>query len=87
MPASSTLPNDVATLKRLVTERDREIEHLKLQLARLRRWKFGASSEAIERAGQMPLTLEELQAVVAQHMQESAAAEASLVAGESRGEP
>lgn len=85
MPASSTLPNDVAILKRLVTERDREIEHLKLQLARLRRWKFGASSEAIERAGQMPLTLEALQAVVAQHMQESAADEASSAAGESRG--
>ncbi len=84
MPASSTLPNDVATLKRLVVERDREIEHLKLQLARLRRWSFGASSEAIERAGQMPLTLEELQDVVAWHVQQSATDEASA-AGESRG--
>ena len=63
------------TLKRLVSERDREIEHLKLQLARLRRWKFGTSSEAIERAGQMPLSLEELQAVVAQHVQQSVADE------------
>lgn len=73
MPASNTLPNDVATLKRLVVERDREIEHLKLQLARLRRWKFGASSEVMERAGQMPLTLEELQAAVVPAMREDAA--------------
>jgi transposase len=85
VPASSTLPNDVATLKRLVLERDRQIEHLKLQLARMRRWKFGASSEAIERAGQMPLTLEELQAVVGQNMPRSAAEEASSAAESSVG--
>src|SRR6185312_9034248 len=57
---ANTLPDDVATLKRLVLERDREVEHLKLQLAKLRRWKFGQSSEQLKEAGQLPLTLEEL---------------------------
>ena len=60
---ANTLPNDVATLKRLLIERDREVEHLKLQLARLRRWKFGQSSEQISGAGQLPFSLEELAAI------------------------
>ena len=70
---ANTLPNDVASLKRLVIERDREVEHLKLQLARLRRWKFGQSSEAFEASGQLPLTLEELKAAVSRAALESAA--------------
>jgi transposase len=71
----NSLPNDVASLKRLVLERDREVEHLKMQLARLRRWKFGQSSEQLEAAGQMPLTLQELQAAVAEAEREAAAAQ------------
>src|SRR5215469_14850647 len=51
----------------------------------MRRWKFGASSEAIERAGQMPLTLEELQAVVGQNTPQNAAEEASSAAESSVG--
>jgi hypothetical protein len=47
---ANTLPNDVATLKRWLIERDREVEHLKLQLAKLRRWKFGQSSASLRRA-------------------------------------
>jgi transposase len=72
------LPNDIDELKRLVMkheaavqaremklrEKDRQIEHLKLQLAKLRRWKFGQSSEQLESAGQLPLTLEEIEAAV-----------------------
>jgi transposase len=63
---ANTLPNDVAILKRLLIERDREVEHLKLQLARLRRWKFGHSSEQLPGTGQLPLSLEELAAAIAE---------------------
>jgi transposase len=65
------LPNDVDHLKRLVLEhRSRvqaqqlEIERLKIQLSRLRRWKFGRSSEQMDlEIAQIELTLEALQAV------------------------
>jgi transposase len=67
---ANALPLDVETLKRLLLERDarhemtirekdRHIEHLNLQLARLRRWKFGQSSEALATAGQISLALQE----------------------------
>ncbi|MGH8322364.1 MAG: IS66 family transposase [Steroidobacteraceae bacterium] len=65
------LPNDVDHLKRLVLEQrshaqaqQLEIERLKIQLSRLRRWKFGRSSEQMElQIAQIELTLEALQAV------------------------
>ena len=77
---ANALPNDVEVLKRLLLEReatlasreltirekDRHIEHLKFQLARLRRWKFGQASEALESAGQITLSLEEIAAAVSQ---------------------
>jgi transposase len=77
---ANALPNDVEVLKGLLLEReatlasreltirekDRHIEHLKLQLARLRRWKFGQASEALESAGQITLSLEEIAAAVSQ---------------------
>ena len=72
------LPDDKESLKKLVLEqhaasqskdiklreKDRQIEHLKLQLARLRRWKFGQSSENIPGLEQLPLSLEDLKAVL-----------------------
>lgn len=66
------LPNDVEQLKRLVLEhrshaqaQQLEIERLKIQLSRLRRWKFGRSSEQMElQIAQIELTLEALQAAV-----------------------
>ena len=75
----NALPDDVAGLKRLVLEhhaaseakdiqlreRDQQIEHLKFQLAKLRRARFGQSSEQLD-SGQLPLTLEELKAAVAE---------------------
>lgn len=70
--------DDVQTLRQLLRERDREIEHLKLQLARLRRMKFGQSSESLERAGQIPLTLEELEAAVAEVLRAPEAANTPL---------
>jgi hypothetical protein len=65
----NALPEDVAGLKRLVLEhhaasqakdiqlreRDQQIEHLKFQLAKLRRARFGQSSEQMD-SGQLPLT-------------------------------
>jgi len=74
------LPNDVETLKRLLTEKDAalqairtelhshklEIERLRLQLARLRRMQFGRSSEALNaQIAQLELRLEELEAAEA----------------------
>jgi transposase len=64
------LPNDVDGLKRLVLEhrshaqaQQLEIERLKIQLSRLRRWKFGRSSEQMElQIAQIEMTLEALQA-------------------------
>ena len=76
MPRADTLPNDIETLKRLVHERDSaletahaqlrsrqiEIEHLKLQIARLRRLQFGRASEQLnERIAQLEFKLEELE--------------------------
>lgn len=71
----NALPNDVDNLKRLLIEREtahqaqlrekqHEIQHLKFQLAQLRRARFGQSSEQLEGARQLPLTLEELKAAV-----------------------
>lgn len=58
-------------LRQLLEERDRtvetlqlEVERLKIQLARLRRWKFGRSSEQMELAiSQIEMTLEAMTAV------------------------
>lgn len=47
-----------------ITTQGQQIEHLKFVLAKLRRWKFGQSSEQIERAGQMALSLEQIEAAV-----------------------
>jgi transposase len=70
----SELPDDIETLKRLVREsrealrdRDIQIEHLKLMLAKLRRMQFGRSSEVLdERIQQLELSIEELEATAAQ---------------------
>ena len=81
MPRAPSLPNDVESLKKLLEAanhrvqnlsaqlRSREvlIEQLKLQLARLRRMKFGRSSEQLDaQIAQLELSLEELEANVAQ---------------------
>lgn len=58
-----------------ITTQAQEIEHLKFVLAKLRRWKFGQSSEQIERAGQMALTLEDINAAVREVLGEKRAPE------------
>lgn len=61
----------VATLSAKLRSRDVLIEHLKLQLARLRRMKFGRSSEALdEKIAQLELSLEELEANAATEPEE-----------------
>lgn len=77
MPRAHPLPDDVESLKKLLEaadakvdtlsaklrSRDVLIEQLKLQLARLRRMKFGRSSEVLdEKIAQLELSLEELEA-------------------------
>jgi transposase len=64
------LPDDIDTLKRLLiesqtklAERDHEIEHLKLFIAKLRRLQFGRTSEKLDaKIGQLELLVEELEA-------------------------
>jgi transposase len=70
MPRPAPLPSDVESLQRLVREqqaqllsRDVLIEQLKLQLARLKKMKFGRSSEQLDaQIAQLEFSLEELEA-------------------------
>lgn len=77
MPNAAALPNDIDALKALVlageaqvaelrsqlVTRAVEIEHLKLQIVRLRRMQFGRKSEKLDgRIEQLEFKLEELQA-------------------------
>ncbi len=63
------LPNDIEALKRLIldqraqlTDRDHEIERLRLLIAKLKRLQFGRSSEKLDRQiGQLELVLEDLE--------------------------
>ena len=74
MQELTELPDDVTSLKQLVAtmrqalvNRDLEIEHLKLTLAKLRRAQYGRSSEQLdERIEQLELSIEELEASQAQ---------------------
>lgn len=77
MPTATQLPNDIEALKALLLARDEElaglkaqlntraaeIEHLKLQIAKLRRMQFGRKSEKLDhQIEQLELQLEDLQA-------------------------
>src|SRR5580658_1240926 len=76
MPRPAPLPSDVESLQRLVREqqaqllsRDVLIEQLKLQLARLKKLKFGHSSEQLDaQIAQLELSLEEMEASAAAHV-------------------
>jgi transposase len=94
MASAADLPDDIEELKRRLIEREAELaaaksgliaktleaEKLKAQLARLRREKFGASSERIERAiEQFELALEEIEAATAESAAPTTATNAAEV--------
>ena len=70
MQGAASLPNDVESLKQIVlhqrallASRDVLLEKLKIELLRLKRMRFGRSSEQLdEKIAQLELTLEELEA-------------------------
>ena len=76
MPENNALPTEIPELQRQLlvrdgviatqvlelTSRQRQIEHLKLQILKLRRLRFGQSRERLAGLEQMALALEELQA-------------------------
>jgi transposase len=60
MPASS-LPDDIAALKRMLASRDETIAQLVAEIARLKRWQYGRSSERMtELMDQLELALGDL---------------------------
>jgi len=66
--SSTPLPDDTDALKRLVVRREAEllesrlmVEKLRLELARYKREKFGASSERLTQLAQLELLVEELE--------------------------
>lgn len=58
----ATLPNDVEDLKRQLVRKSAQVEALKAEVLRLRRWRYGRSSEAIDstRAPELPLPSSEI---------------------------
>lgn len=60
MPSRDALPDDVDALKRIVVGRDELIDQLMAEIHRLRRWRFGRSSErAVPADDQLGLVLGE----------------------------
>ena len=58
---ASHLPDDTASLKRIVASRDEAIAQLLAEISRLKRWQYGRSSERMtELMDQLPLALGEL---------------------------
>ena len=62
MPTAATLPDDIETLKQLLINRDEIIAKLMVEIARLKRWRFGRSAEQTDAALlQLQLALSDLQ--------------------------
>jgi transposase len=83
MHTPTPLPNDVETLKQLVADRDGLIAKLLAEIARLKRWQFGHSSERLDAAlAQLQLALGDLPTAApsAEPLQESLPAEESTQA-------
>jgi transposase len=67
-PIKVTLPSDVQSLRAMVLERDLLIEKLKLQIARMKRARFGASSEKLDtQILQLELIVEDLESTLSAH--------------------
>jgi len=61
---ANALPNDIDTLKRMLVSRDETIAKLLAEIARLKRWQYGRSSERMsELMNQLQLALDDLPAV------------------------
>src|SRR5690606_9684980 len=61
---ANALPNDIDTLKRMLVSRDEPIAKLLAEIARLKRWQYGRSSERMsELMNQLQLALDDLPAV------------------------
>jgi transposase len=75
----AVLPSDVPTLQLMLVERDLMIEKLKLQIARMTRARFGASSEQLEsQMLQLELIVEDLETSVGTLAGEPPTPEATL---------
>ncbi len=62
MPTAPTLPDDIETLKQLLIGRDELIAKLVVEIARLKRWRFGRSAERMDATLlQLQLLLDDLQ--------------------------
>ena len=67
-PIKVTLPSDIQSLHAMVLERDVLIEKLKLQIARMKRVRFGASSEQLDtQIMQLELIVEDLESTLSAH--------------------
>ena len=60
----ATLPNDIDALKAMLIERDLIIESLKLQIAKMKRARFGASSEQLTAQLAFDTQIEQLELIV-----------------------
>ena len=60
----ATLPNDIDALKAMLIERDLIIESLKLQIAKMKRARFGASSEQLTAQLALDTQIEQLELIV-----------------------
>ena len=60
----ATLPNDIDALKAMLIERDLIIESLKLQIAKMKRARFGASSEQLAAQLAFDTQIEQLELIV-----------------------
>jgi transposase len=73
-PIKVTLPSDVESLHAMVLERDLLIEKLKLQIARMKRARFGASSEKLDtQIVQLELIVEDLESTLSAHAADATA--------------
>ncbi len=85
MPANA-LPNDIDTLKRMLVSRDETIAKLLAEIARLKRWQYGRSSERMsELMNQLQLALGDLPKVADEQVAPIvASADADATAGRLR---
>jgi len=81
IPTPTPLPDDIETLKQLLVNRDTLIAKLLAEIARLRRWQFGPSSERLDATlAQLQLALGDLPSAPPARADESLPAEDSTQA-------